>query len=124
MPLLPDLLHQSSDLNLSMALRPSLLLAVTAVCCFTTIVAFPMDGFATENKCKCQTTTSSKIPPRLFQRIEILPAGAHCRKAEILITKKDNQTVCVHPEARWVKDMVSKIISKRAERKTAEPTVA
>nr|XP_021327320.1 C-X-C motif chemokine 13 [Danio rerio] len=125
MPPLSDLLHhQSFDLSFNMALRPSLLLAVTAVCCFTIIIALPMDGFATENKCKCQTTTSSRIPPRLFQKIEILPAGAHCRKAEIIITKKDNQAVCLHPEARWVKEMVSKIISKRAERETAVPTVA
>lgn len=46
--------------------------------------AFPMDGFATNNKCRCVTTTSSIIPPRFFQRIEILPQGAHCRRTEIV----------------------------------------
>ncbi|XP_077087443.1 alveolar macrophage chemotactic factor [Siphateles boraxobius] len=108
-----------------MSLNSYLLLAAIAVCCFTTHMAFPMDGFANNNKCQCLATTSAVIPPRLFQKIEILPAGAHCRKIEILITKKDNKTVCINPEARWIKNIISKVMrSKRAVKKTSVPTAA
>ncbi|XP_067261808.1 interleukin-8 [Chanodichthys erythropterus] len=108
-----------------MALHSYLLLAAAAVYCFTTLDAIPMDGFATNNMCQCLTTSSSVIPPRLFQRIEILPPGAHCRKTEILITKKDNKTVCINPDARWINNFISKVMrSKRAVKETAVPTVA
>ncbi|XP_067294537.1 alveolar macrophage chemotactic factor [Pseudorasbora parva] len=108
-----------------MSLHSYLLLAAAAVCCFTVLNAFPMDGFATNNKCQCLTTTSTIIPPRLFQRIEILPAGAHCRKIEILITKNDNKTVCINPEAKWINNIISKVMrSKRAVKETAVPTAA
>ncbi|KAI7812721.1 C-X-C motif chemokine 13 [Triplophysa rosa] len=108
-----------------MTLRTHLLLAATAVCCFTALLAFPMDGFATNNKCRCITTTTSIIPPRLFKRIEILPQGAHCRQTEIVITKKNNQIVCVDPDAKWINNVLSKVMkSKRAVKESIEPTVA
>jgi len=143
-----------------------------------------MDGFATNKKCQCLATTSAVIPPRLFQKIEILPPGAYCRKIEILwvmmfcfytlqsqtwgnvhggvgissvltnlsalentlhylhscprssqtnvtyspdkycciivinlfqffrITKKDNKTVCINPEAQWINNIISKVMRR------------
>ncbi|XP_026066952.1 C-X-C motif chemokine 2 [Carassius auratus] len=107
-----------------MSMLSFVLLAATAVCCFTTIYALPMEGFGS-NKCQCVTTTSNKISTRLFQRIEIVPPGAHCRKTEILITKKDNQTVCINPDAQWINNVISKVMrSRRAAKETAVPTAA
>ncbi|KAK7164821.1 hypothetical protein R3I94_003267 [Phoxinus phoxinus] len=108
-----------------MSLNSYLLLAAFAFCCFTPRMAFPMDGFSTNNKCQCLATTSAVIPPRLFQKIEILPPGAHCRKIEILITKKDNKTVCINPEARWINSFISKVMrSRRAVKETAVTAAA
>ncbi|XP_018970307.1 C-X-C motif chemokine 13-like [Cyprinus carpio] len=107
-----------------MSLLSYLLLAATAACCFTTLFALPMDGVATNRNCQCVTTSSSIIPTRLFQRIEILPPGAHCRKTEILITKKDNKTVCINPEAQWIKKILTKVMSKRSVKESSMPTVA
>ncbi|XP_056602632.1 C-X-C motif chemokine 13 [Triplophysa dalaica] len=101
-----------------MTLRTNLLLAATAVCCFTALLAFPMDGFATNNKCRCITTTKSVIPPRLFKRIEILPQGANCREIEIVITKKNNQVVCIDPRATWIKNVLPKLM--KSHRKVKE----
>ncbi|KAF4113095.1 growth-regulated alpha protein [Onychostoma macrolepis] len=107
-----------------MSLLSYVLLAATAVCCFTTLCALPMEGFGF-NKCQCVATTSSSISSRLFQRIEIVPPGAHCRKTEILITKKNNETVCIDPEARWINNVISKVMrSKRTAKETSVPTVA
>ncbi|CAM4540377.1 unnamed protein product [Leuciscus chuanchicus] len=84
-----------------------------------------MDGIATNNKCQCLTTTSAIIPPRLFHKIEILPPGAHCRKTEILVTKMDGKTVCINPQARWINNIISKVMrSKRTVKETAVPTAA
>uniref|UniRef100_A0A673FJ67 Chemokine interleukin-8-like domain-containing protein n=1 Tax=Sinocyclocheilus rhinocerous TaxID=307959 RepID=A0A673FJ67_9TELE len=72
--------------------------------------SLPMDGVVANSNCQCVTTTSSIIPARLFQRIEILPPGAHCRKTEILITKKDNKTVCIDPEAQWINKVLTRVM--------------
>uniref|UniRef100_A0A8C1KC97 Chemokine interleukin-8-like domain-containing protein n=1 Tax=Cyprinus carpio TaxID=7962 RepID=A0A8C1KC97_CYPCA len=107
-----------------MSLLSFVLLAATAVCCFTTLCASPVKGFGV-NKCQCVTTTSSIIPSRVFQRIEIVPPGAHCPKTEILITLKDSRTVCIDPEARWINNVISKVMrSQRTAKKTAVPTGA
>uniref|UniRef100_A0A672MKI9 Chemokine interleukin-8-like domain-containing protein n=1 Tax=Sinocyclocheilus grahami TaxID=75366 RepID=A0A672MKI9_SINGR len=74
--------------------------------------ALPMDGVVVNSNCQCVTTTSSIIPSRLFQRIEILPPGAHCRKTEILITKKDNKTVCIDPEAQWINKVLTRVMRR------------
>ncbi|XP_043095059.1 growth-regulated alpha protein [Puntigrus tetrazona] len=101
-----------------------LLLAATAACCFTTLCALPMEGFGS-NKCQCVTTTSSVVSAQSFQRIEIVPPGANCRKTEILITKKNNHTVCIDPEALWINKLIVKIMKrKRSAKETAAPTVA
>lgn len=46
--------------------------------------AFPMEGFTMDHQCHCLSTTNDYINSRWFQRIEILPAGSHCRKTEIM----------------------------------------
>ncbi|KAI4893531.1 hypothetical protein NFI96_011214 [Prochilodus magdalenae] len=98
-----------------------LLLAVTALCCLAIVSAVPMDGFSTDHKCRCLTTTSDPISPRHFQRIEIIPPSAYCRTTEILITLKNNNTVCVSPDATWVKVLLSKII-QRSKKLVASPS--
>ncbi|XP_073696038.1 alveolar macrophage chemotactic factor [Garra rufa] len=108
-----------------MSLLSYLVLAATAVYCFTTVSALPMEGFDSSSRCHCVTTSTAVIPPRLFQKIEILPPGAHCRKIEILITKKDNKTVCIDPDAPWINRVFTKVMrSRRYAKETAAPTVA
>uniref|UniRef100_A0A3P9A1M8 Chemokine interleukin-8-like domain-containing protein n=1 Tax=Esox lucius TaxID=8010 RepID=A0A3P9A1M8_ESOLU len=81
-----------------------LLLALT-LCSFTVLRAIPMEGFAPVS-CRCIRSSSDFIPPRLFKRMEILPAGAQCRYTEIIITKKDNSIICVTPEAKWINEVI------------------
>ncbi|XP_059403906.1 alveolar macrophage chemotactic factor-like [Carassius carassius] len=95
-----------------MSLLSYLLLAATASYCFTTLFAFPMEGLGTHRNCQCVTTSTAVIPPRLFQRVEILPPGANCRKTEILITKKDNKVVCIDPKAPWINKFFTRVMSK------------
>ncbi|KAJ8005529.1 hypothetical protein DPEC_G00118900 [Dallia pectoralis] len=89
----------------------NLLVALT-LCSFAVIQAFPMEGFA-PIKCRCIQTSPNFVHPRLFKRLEILPAGAHCRYTEIIITKKDNSTVCVAPDEKWINRLVAKLQQKQ-----------
>ncbi|TSN86076.1 39S ribosomal protein L1, mitochondrial [Bagarius yarrelli] len=94
----------------------SLLLAVTALCYFGVMVAFPMEGIIMDNHCRCLSTIDSRISTRLFHRMEIVPAGPHCRNSEIIITLKDKKVVCVEPEADWIQKLIYKILKKPAKK--------
>ncbi|XP_072521029.1 growth-regulated alpha protein-like [Salminus brasiliensis] len=100
-----------------MRLCARLLLVATALCCFSTLFAFPMEGFGSDHYCRCLQTTASRIFPRHFQRIEIFPPAANCRNTEVLITLKNNNKVCLDPEELWVQ----KIIKKLQNRSTKSP---
>ncbi|KAL7839600.1 hypothetical protein SRHO_G00262580 [Serrasalmus rhombeus] len=96
-----------------MMLSARLLLAATGLCCFATTFAISMECFATGDKCRCLTTTSEVIPTRLLRRIKILPPGPHCGNTEILVTMKSNNVVCVSPKAKWIKDIITRILRNR-----------
>ncbi|XP_060762626.1 interleukin-8 [Neoarius graeffei] len=97
-----------------MQLSAHLLLAVTALCCFASIFALPMEGAVMDHDCRCLNTVSSQINSQRFQRIEILPPGSHCRNTEIIITLKDKKLVCVDPEANWVQKIINKFMKRRS----------
>ncbi|XP_026885436.1 interleukin-8-like [Electrophorus electricus] len=94
-----------------------LLLSATLLCCFATLHALPMEGTTLSFRCRCVKTTTSFINPRTFRRVEILPAGARCRKTEVLITKHDDRTVCVDPKAKWVNKYIKEVMNS-LEKKT------
>ncbi|KAI5613105.1 C-X-C motif chemokine 13 [Silurus asotus] len=66
-----------------MPLSANLLLAVTAIFCFASIYAIPM-GMTSGHQCRCLTTTDVEINQRWLQKMEIVPAGPHCRNTEIM----------------------------------------
>ncbi|KAG5841127.1 hypothetical protein ANANG_G00196290 [Anguilla anguilla] len=89
----------------------SLLTALT-VCCFAALFVLPIEGFAVGVSCRCLRTPSTFIHPRQFKRLEIIPLGAHCRQTEILITLKNDRTVCANPNAKWIKNVIERVIPK------------
>ncbi|KAK3514408.1 hypothetical protein QTP70_017615 [Hemibagrus guttatus] len=93
----------------------SLLLAVTALYCIATVFAMPM--MIPEERCSCLKKTVNRINTRLFQRMEIVPAGPHCLKTEIIITLKDRSVVCVEPEAGWIQKVIANAIQRNGQRK-------
>ncbi|XP_041756284.1 C-X-C motif chemokine 13 [Coregonus clupeaformis] len=103
-----------------MPFKPHYLLVALTLCWFVTLQAFPMIGCAACSKCRCIRTSSDFISPRLYHKIEILTPGAHCRQTEIIITKKDKATVCVTPDARWIKKVISKLQSNNKKKRSAD----
>ncbi|KAK3538781.1 hypothetical protein QTP86_015906, partial [Hemibagrus guttatus] len=65
-----------------------------------------------EERCSCLKKTVNRINTRLFQRMEIVPAGPHCLKTEIIITLKDRSVVCVEPEAGWIQKVIANAIQR------------
>ncbi|KAM4710235.1 C-X-C motif chemokine 13 [Discoglossus pictus] len=57
-------------------------------------------------KCKCFKTTMHFIPPKTYKQIEIYPQGPNCPETEIIITMKNDNLVCVNPEAKWMKRFI------------------
>ncbi|KAJ8382222.1 hypothetical protein SKAU_G00030000 [Synaphobranchus kaupii] len=71
-------------------------------------VSITTQGF--ELRCKCIERISQFIPRRHIHQLEIIPAGAHCERQEVIITmtggKYKNRMVCVDPKAKWVKALM------------------
>uniref|UniRef100_W5M671 C-X-C motif chemokine 13-like n=1 Tax=Lepisosteus oculatus TaxID=7918 RepID=W5M671_LEPOC len=92
-----------------MTQKASLLLATLAICCIATSYALPMEGIISDLKCRCVRYTSAYINPRNFRHIEIIPQGARCRRTEIIVTLRNNNIVCVDPQAQWINQLISNV---------------
>nr|XP_046204737.1 C-X-C motif chemokine 13-like isoform X2 [Oncorhynchus gorbuscha] len=94
-----------------MPFKPHYLLVVLTLCCVAALHAFPMGGFAPRVTCRCIRTSPAFISPTRFHKLEILPAGAHCSRMEMIVTKKDKTIICVNPEAKWIKKVIARLQS-------------
>ncbi|XP_064199792.1 interleukin-8-like [Anguilla rostrata] len=73
-----------------------------------------------ELRCSCIKRRSEFIPRKHIHQLEIIPAGAHCERPEVIITMKGgklNNKICVDPEARWVKTLIHSSTRKMGQKK-------
>ncbi|XP_038648275.1 uncharacterized protein LOC119963344 isoform X1 [Scyliorhinus canicula] len=63
-------------------------------------------------RCKCIDHISHGIDPNTMKNIEIIPITSHCSRVQVIITLKNNRTVCVNPEASWMKPMVDSTLQQ------------
>ncbi|XP_063281378.1 interleukin-8-like [Pelobates fuscus] len=76
---------------------------------------------ASELRCQCVATQSTFIHPRLYQSVELIPSGPHCKNVELIITITTGEAVCVDPSAPWVERIIKKILESKEN--TEEPTI-
>uniref|UniRef100_A0A8D0K8P7 C-X-C motif chemokine n=1 Tax=Sus scrofa TaxID=9823 RepID=A0A8D0K8P7_PIG len=62
-----------------------------------------------ELRCLCLNTVSG-IHPSNIQSLEVIRAGAHCAKVEVIATLKNDKKICLDPEAPRIKKIVQKIM--------------
>ncbi|XP_018614639.1 alveolar macrophage chemotactic factor [Scleropages formosus] len=64
------------------------------------------------NKCRCQSmaTNCVNINPKAVKEVQIIPKTALCHRTEILITRKNNTTICLHPNAPCIKKAIEKFV--------------
>ncbi|XP_033976267.1 interleukin-8-like [Trematomus bernacchii] len=83
-----------------------------------TIVALPFFGIISEGislgdwggikHCRCVSKEKKPIG-RYIGRVEVNPAGPHCKDIEIIATlKTDGQQICLDPNAPWVKRVLKR----------------
>ncbi|TWW60840.1 C-X-C motif chemokine 10 [Takifugu flavidus] len=86
---------------------PTLLVVMTLCCCLVTADAF----FG----CHCLRTIRKPIPLNVIEKIEMLPISGHCRRPEIILTRKNGSKICIDPNQKWLKDLLNKM-QKEGER--------
>ncbi|XP_049741983.1 platelet basic protein [Elephas maximus indicus] len=62
-----------------------------------------------ELRCMCVKTTSG-VHPSYINNLQVIRAGAHCDKVEVIVTLKDGKKICLDPEAPVIKKIVQKIL--------------
>ncbi|XP_073456458.1 interleukin-8-like [Aquarana catesbeiana] len=84
---------------------------------FFTGCIFYGNGFsaATDMRCQCVKTLSKPIQMQQVLKLELINSGPYCPKVEVIVTLKRGSSVCLTPEAKWVKRLISKIL-KRAKK--------
>ncbi|EDL88563.1 chemokine (C-X-C motif) ligand 5 [Rattus norvegicus] len=65
---------------------------------------------ATELRCVC-LTLAPRINPKMIANLEVIPAGPHCPKVEVIAKLKNQKdNVCLDPEAPLIKKVIQKIL--------------
>ncbi|XP_066431028.1 C-X-C motif chemokine 10-like [Eleutherodactylus coqui] len=59
--------------------------------------------------CKCRKTTMQPVSKKVMKKVEIIPSGYYCPEIEIIITTKNDQTVCVDPKAKWLETLLPQL---------------
>ncbi|XP_005608776.2 platelet basic protein [Equus przewalskii] len=67
------------------------------------------DELYAELRCLCVKTTSG-IHPRIIQTLQVIRAGPHCSKVEVIATLKNGKEICLDPGAVRIKNIVQKIL--------------
>ncbi|KAM8970327.1 permeability factor 2 [Sarcophilus harrisii] len=62
-----------------------------------------------ELRCKCVKTTQ-KIHPKIIASVEVITAGPHCARNEVIATLKKGTELCLNPEAPWVKKVIQRFL--------------
>ncbi|XP_069868411.1 alveolar macrophage chemotactic factor-like [Dipodomys merriami] len=62
-----------------------------------------------ELRCTC-LNTSLKVHPKTITRLQVTPAGPQCSKVEVIASLKNGNTVCLDPEAPWIKKVLEKML--------------
>ncbi|KAM6161039.1 platelet basic protein-like [Erethizon dorsatum] len=62
-----------------------------------------------ELRCLCVKTVSG-VHPSKISSLEVIKAGAHCSKVQVIATLKEGKKVCLDPDSPGVKKMIQKIL--------------
>ncbi|KAF6372325.1 pro-platelet basic protein [Rhinolophus ferrumequinum] len=62
-----------------------------------------------ELRCLCIHTISG-IHPSKIQNLEVIRAGPHCPKVQVIATLKNGKELCLNPEASRIKKIIQKFL--------------
>ncbi|KAK1175780.1 interleukin-8-like, partial [Acipenser oxyrinchus oxyrinchus] len=73
---------------------------------------FPAAPLRLELVCKCVETVSDFISPKQIANLNITPEGPHCSNMEVIATLKNGNEICLNPETKWVKAVISRLLHR------------
>ncbi|XP_060889992.1 interleukin-8-like [Labrus mixtus] len=92
------------------------LIIMTTLCfCIVSLQASPRSG------CLCIRTTSSYIPVRVIDRIEVIPVTGYCRWTEVIVTRKNGSKVCADPNGKWAEAVLHTLLKIKTSGVTPGP---
>ncbi|XP_032836487.1 alveolar macrophage chemotactic factor-like [Petromyzon marinus] len=72
-------------------------------------------GAESAPRCTCVSSTSERISPRLFRRLEILPPSFSCAKTQLIVDLANSLQICLDPQAPWVRKYLSRVLLQRSK---------
>ncbi|XP_003414268.1 platelet factor 4-like [Loxodonta africana] len=91
-------------------MRPLLLglLLLPAMVAFANASAEPAEEDS-DLRCLCVSTTSTVHPKHVIS-LEVIKAGLHCPKAQLIATLKNGRKICLDQQARLYKKIIKKLL--------------
>uniref|UniRef100_G3U7A1 Multifunctional fusion protein n=1 Tax=Loxodonta africana TaxID=9785 RepID=G3U7A1_LOXAF len=65
-------------------------------------------------RCLCVSTTSTVHPKHVIS-LEVIKAGLHCPKAQLIATLKNGRKICLDQQARLYKKIIKKLLLEGEE---------
>ncbi|XP_006885398.1 PREDICTED: c-X-C motif chemokine 13 [Elephantulus edwardii] len=65
-----------------------------------------LEGYYTTLKCNCMRDTKSFIHVRRIKYLHIYPAGSGCSNIEVVAKMRDNSSVCLNTNTKWVQRLL------------------
>ncbi|XP_021565513.1 C-X-C motif chemokine 6-like [Carlito syrichta] len=73
--------------------------------------AGPGAAVVRELRCVCLRTTPG-IHPKMVSSVQVIDAGPHCAKVEVVASLKNGREVCLDPEAPLIKKVLQRILDR------------
>nr|XP_015200884.1 PREDICTED: interleukin-8-like [Lepisosteus oculatus] len=82
------------------------------------LLAESMEILGMDKHCLCIKHESRFIPLKSIKKIEISPAGAHCKTFEVIARLVAGESVCLNQRASWVKKIIQHMFSQKNQKRS------
>ncbi|XP_051971482.1 C-X-C motif chemokine 11-6-like [Xyrauchen texanus] len=92
---------------------------VLLICLFAVVVKG--QAKVLKGRCLCADKGVNMVPPKMIEKVEIIPPSPSCENQEIVVTLKNStERKCLNPESNFTKNYIVKAIKKqRSQQKLA-----
>ncbi|KAL1274840.1 hypothetical protein QQF64_027654 [Cirrhinus molitorella] len=90
---------------------------ITAVVILGCLLVVEVNGQArvSKSRCFCADKGVKMVPPKLIEKVVIIPPSPSCKTPEIVVTLKNStEQKCLNPESKFTKKYIMKAVAKRS----------
>uniref|UniRef100_A0A8C5PIL5 Chemokine interleukin-8-like domain-containing protein n=1 Tax=Leptobrachium leishanense TaxID=445787 RepID=A0A8C5PIL5_9ANUR len=70
-------------------------------------IAVPGMSIFGKQRCRCNGRLVNGLDPKSITRFGVFPPGSICDKVDIIVTMKSGKQICVNPNSKMVKNILS-----------------